>query len=304
MDKVFVATRASQLSLTQTGQLVDRLKEKNSHVSFEIITFKTTGDNVTDRPLSSFRGIGVFVKELQTALLEKRADMAVHSLKDVPTERPDELILAAYPERINPFDVLLTKENLTFEELESGSVVGTSSSRRMVQLKAARRDLKFKDLRGNLDTRIRKLEDGQYDAIIVAAAGMKRLGKEFNKKSLLPNELCLPAVGQGALVIECRKNDELSTIIANSVNDDKTKIEIEAERSFLIGVGGGCSMPIAAHAVVMDEMVTIDGMVGDPDTADIVRSQCNVTIDDHIAGGQDLAKQVLSVCTKKGIHIF
>ena len=302
--QIRVATRGSLLALAQTRQLVDVLKQKNPLVSFEIVTLKTTGDRVTDRPLSSFRGTGVFVKELQNALLENRVDIAVHSLKDVPTEQHKELILAGFPERINPYDLLLTKTYKTFKELSVDSTIGTSSPRRMIQLKEKRADLMFSDLRGNLDTRLKKLERGKYDGIVVAAAGMTRLKKKFNRKHLLPVEICIPAVGQGALAIECLKNDPFACSIAASVNHGNTQIAVESERSFLRGVGGGCSMPIAAYAYVKDNFVNINSMIGDIKTTQIVRYNMCLPIHKHIEGAKECASQILTLCKEKGVSIY
>ncbi len=304
MEKIIrVATRGSQLALTQTRQLINKLQEKNPNVTFKLTTLKTMGDRVTDRPLSSFRGIGVFVKELQAALLDDRADIAIHSLKDVPTVSHEQLLLAGFPKRVCPMDLLLTRNNETFEQLPKDSNIGTSSPRRMVQLKAKRPDLKFSDLRGNLDTRIKKLQDGQYDAIIAAAAGMQRLGKEFDSQALLPIDLCIPAVGQGVLAIECRKDNAFCISIAQSITHDHTKIEAQAERKFLSTLGGGCSMPIAAYAYVNENQLFIDAMVGDPETIEIVKVNHRVKIEDASSAGEELALRALTLCKKKGIVI-
>ncbi|MGD9200513.1 MAG: hydroxymethylbilane synthase [Chitinispirillia bacterium] len=302
--QIRVATRGSLLALSQTRQLVEILKHRNPSVTFEIVSLKTTGDRVTDRPLTNFRGIGVFVKELQNALLENRADIAVHSLKDVPTEQYKELILAGFPERINPCDLLLTKCDKTFRELPAGSTIGTGSPRRMVQLKADNMTLRFSDLRGNLDTRLRKLERGEYDGIVVAAAGMTRLNKKFDAKFLLPVETCIPAVGQGALAVECLKDDSFSRSVAASVNHENTQIAVESERSFLRGVGGGCSMPIAAYAYVKDNFIHINAMVGSINTIQIVRYSTQIPVHKHIEGGKECSSQILALCKKKGVSIY
>ncbi|MDO5577171.1 MAG: hydroxymethylbilane synthase, partial [Fibrobacter sp.] len=183
--KIRIATRGSKLAQAQAMSVVSLLEKVNTDTDYEIVTISTIGDRVTDKPLSTFRGMGVFVKEIQAALLTHEVDIAVHSLKDVPVDRPDELTLTCYLKRENPFDILLTRTGAALHELEKGAVIGTSSARRSLQLRAIRNDLEFRDIRGNLDTRIKKLNEGMYDGIVVAAAGMNRLGREFSKSSLL-----------------------------------------------------------------------------------------------------------------------
>ncbi len=298
-----VVTRGSMLAVTQTNQVVEQLRQLNPGCTFEVVTVQTTGDKVTGRPLSSFRGTGVFVKELQHALLDKKADLAVHSLKDVPVEQPDELMLAAFPERVDVHDVLLSRNGETFADLKEGSMIGTSSPRRFVQLQAARKDLCFSDLRGNLDTRIKKLEQGAYDAIVMAAAGMKRLGINFADHAPLPFDICLPAVGQGSLALECRKDDTETIQIVNSVNHDNTMREVTAERNFLSTLGGGCSMPIAALAKITNGTLQIEGMVGDPDTVRMVRSGLTTEAVQYSSAGQELANRMLALCKKENIEL-
>ena len=296
-----VVTRGSSLAIAQTNQVVALLKRMNSEYNFEIIKVKTTGDRVTDRPLSSFRGTGVFVKELQNTLLNKKAELAVHSLKDIPIQQPDELLLAAFLKRADVRDVLLSQNGETFEKLKEGSLIGTSSPRRLVQLKAARKDLQFSDLRGNLDTRIRKLENHQYDAIILAAAGMKRLNINFPDDAPLTFDICLPAVGQGAVTLECRKDDIESIQIAETVNHRNTMIEVIVERNYLSTLGGGCSMPIAALARVVNDTMFIEAMVGDPETFRIVRSKLTGDVNEYKSAGQKLGRKMLELCDKENI---
>ncbi len=298
-----VVTRGSLLAVTQTNQVVDLLRKLNPKYQFEIITVKTTGDKVTDRPLSSFRGTGVFVKELQNALLDKKAEIAIHSLKDIPVEQPDELILAAFPERADVHDVLLTRNGETFEELKKGAMIGTSSPRRYVQIQFARKDLQFSDLRGNLDTRMNKLENGQYDAIIMAAAGMKRLGWQFPDNALLPFDICLPAVGQGALALECRKDNIKTFQTVIKVNHCNTMREVIAERNFLSTLGGGCSMPIAAFAKIISGTMHIKAMVGDPVTVRIVKSSLRADAIKFNSAGQELGHRMLGLCEEANIKL-
>jgi hydroxymethylbilane synthase len=300
---VRVVTRGSALALAQTTQLVDVLRSRNPDYVFTIQTLATTGDKVTDKPLSQFRGIGVFVKELERALADNEADLAVHSLKDVPVERVSGLTLAAFPPRKEPFDVLLTKDKIRFENLPRGAVIGTSSPRRFVQLKSARPDLAFADLRGNLDTRIRKLEDGAYTGIIAAAAGMARLGKAYPNNGILPFEICLPAAGQGCLAVECRESDEISYMLARTVDHDLTRTEVCAERDFLKAVGGGCQTPIAVYAKVNGDTLTISAMIGDPESVVLLRDALSVPVVDCTSAGTILAQRMAAQCEKNNIRI-
>ena len=299
-----VITRGSKLARTQTNQVVKLLQQANPAYTFEVTTVKTTGDKVTDRPLSSFRGTGVFVKELQKALLSGTADLAVHSLKDIPVEQPTGLHLAAFPARADVHDVLLSRKDEAFDGLPRKALVGTSSPRRFVQLQAARKDLRFSDLRGNLDTRLKKLEDGHYDAIIMAAAGMNRMGMTYPDSGRLSFDTCLPAVGQGALALECRKDDVTTTSIAKSINHQNTLREITAERNFLYTLGGGCSMPIAAYARINGSTLQIDGMVGDPEAVRIARTGLSADADTFKAVGQELGQRMLELCKRKNIEII
>jgi hydroxymethylbilane synthase len=298
-----VATRGSALALAQTRQLVQELERHSPDCSFEIITLTTTGDRVTDRPLSQFRGIGVFVKEIEKALLDGQADLAVHSLKDVPVERVEGLTPAAFPKRNKAADLLLTRTGAQFGELPPGAVIGTSSLRRLVQLRAIRPDLAFKDLRGNLDTRLRKLEEGQYDGIVAAAAGMLRLGRRFSPESMLPFSVCLPAAGQGCLVIECRAADTRSQAIAAKVNDETTRLEVSAERDFLRAIGGGCQTPIAVYAKITGARLAISAAIGDPETGKLARE--TMSFDKNTTGlaGAALADRMLVLCNNLSIRI-
>lgn len=303
MSTIRVVTRGSLLAVTQTGQLVDQLRAANPGVDFETITVTTRGDRVTDRPLSSFRGTGVFVKELQKSLLDGHTDLAVHSLKDVPADEPDGLVLAAYSQRQSPWDLLMTRDGTTLKTLARGAVIGTSSPRRLVQLKAARPDVVFADLRGNLDTRLRKLDEGQYDAIVVAAAGMNRLGKEYPQSSVLDLDVCIPAVGQGALAVECRSNDSRTREIVGRIDDASTAGAVTAERAFMIAVGGGCTMPLAAHGWVEDGRLRLVGMVGDPVGGRLVRAQDTTANPKAEQIGQHLASTIKKLCDSEGISL-
>ena len=297
-----VVTRGSALAFTQTSHLAAMLQERNPGLTFEIITLATTGDRITDRPLSQFRGKGVFVNELEKALLAGDADLAVHSLKDVPVQRVDGLILAAFPLRQNPLDCLITKKRVRLNELPHAAIIGVGSLRRLMQLKAVRPDLIFRDLRGNLDTRLRKLEEGQYDGIVAAAAGMLRLNWHFEENALLPMDLCLPAAGQGCLAIECKETDSEAQRIAATIDDASTRLEICAERDFLAIIGGGCHMPVAVYAKIDNDRLTMRGVIGDLDSGRLVRETVMVAREENHAAGKALAEKMLILCDKNEIR--
>lgn len=296
-----VATRGSPLALAQTRQTVDALAKRTPGIRYEIVILKTTGDRVTDRPLNEFRGTGVFVKELEAALLNGKADLAVHSLKDMPSQMQEGLELAGFPERAKASDLLLTRDGKGLFELEAGGKVGTGSLRRIVQLKKQRSDLGFANLRGNLGTRIRKMEEGQYDAIVVAAAGMIRLGKEYPSKAELPFDFCLPAPGQGILGLECRKSDEVALQAARSINHARTELAAKAERGFMAEMGAGCSAPLAAHAHDVEGTLQLTGMIGDPKTCRIAR--CTVDVNDVGDASMELKWKLLEFCEQERISV-
>ncbi len=256
-----IGSRGSQLALWQARRVQQMLNDRG--VACEIVIIRTTGDKITDVPLAKAGGKGLFTKEIEEALLDGRVDLAVHSLKDLPTELPEGLTLAAVPERETPLDALVGRK---LDELEAGAVVGTSSLRRSAQLKALRRDLVIEDIRGNLDTRLRKLDEGRYQAILLAAAGLKRLGwSERIAELLAPTRMC-PAVGQGALGIETRSTGEAFEIVSR-LDDVQARAAVTAERAALAALGGGCQAPMGAHAVADGEMLRIYAVVADPDGA-------------------------------------
>jgi hydroxymethylbilane synthase len=298
-----VVTRGSALALAQTSQLVRLLEEANEGMRFEMVTISTTGDRVTDRPLSQFRGMGVFVKELRKAILSDDADIAIHSLKDVPVEPAEGLALAGFPKRIAPWDLLLSRDGRKLEELEAGAVIGTSSPRRLVQLKARRPDLVFKDLRGNLDTRLRKLEDGLYDAIIAAAAGMIRLGKNGHSGTILSPEICLPAAGQGSLAIECRASDRQAMKVASTMDDPVSRIEVEAERDLLREIGGGCQTPMGVYAELKNGRLVISAAIGDEESLKILRETFVVPLAELPGAGKRFADTLRDRCASEGIGL-
>ncbi|MBI4699025.1 MAG: hydroxymethylbilane synthase [Nitrospirae bacterium] len=264
-NKVVIATRGSKLALWQANWVKARLGELNPGVEIELLKIKTTGDMILDVPLAKVGGKGLFVKEIEEALIRKEADLAVHSMKDVPTDLPEGLHLASVCKREDPRDAFITKiQNSKFKiqnfmELPRGAKVGTSSLRRSCQLLSIRPDLEIVQLRGNLDTRMRKLDEGQFDAIILAAAGVKRLGLAERITEFLEPGISLPAIGQGAVGIECRTDDEYINDILRPLNHPETSVCVRAERALLKKLEGGCQVPIAAYARLLTEGAMVQG---------------------------------------------
>jgi hydroxymethylbilane synthase len=296
-NNLVIGTRGSKLALTQSGMIKNELELLEPSLAVRIEIIKTSGDASTD-PLSAIGGKGVFTKELEEALLDKRIDVAVHSLKDLPTIIPAGLSIAAICKREDPRDALVVNRKqedspAALLSLSPGVTIGTSSTRRLAQLKHLRPDLLIKDLRGNVDTRLRKLDEGQYNALILACAGLRRLGLESRISAALPAAEMLPAVGQGALGIETRADDE-ATIAAVSKLDHKfTRLACTAERAFLGSLGGGCQLPIAAHAVVREKRIRLDGLVADPQGRRIVRDRISGGLDDAEQIGNELGERLL-----------
>lgn len=272
-SSIVIGSRGSKLALWQAEHIQAQLVSTNSGLDVRIEIIKTTGD-VKQDPLSVIGGKGVFTKELEDALLDGRIDIAVHSLKDLPTILPDALTIAAICEREDPRDALILREPseiTSLLDLKPGSVVGTSSQRRFAQLKAKRPDLQFRELRGNVDTRLRKLDEGQYDALLLACAGIIRLGAQHRIALHIPTSEMIPAVGQGAIGIETRA-DQISMIDTVSIlTHVPTSIACRAERSFLRTLGGGCQFPIAAHGVLHGDELRLDGLVATPNGSSILK---------------------------------
>ena len=245
---VRIATRASQLAVWQSNHVAARLKALNPGVETELVRLTTTGDRILDVPLQAAGGKGLFIKELEVALLEQQADIAVHSMKDVPASFPDGLHLPVMLEREDPRDVLLSTDRHGLDELPPGCRVGTSSLRRKSQLLARRDDLELHDLRGNVPTRINKLDSGAFDAIVLAAAGLRRLGLLDDERGCLEPDIMLPAVGQGAIGIECRTGDPQVEGLIEALNDTYTSLCVEAERAMNATLGGNCHVPVAGYA--------------------------------------------------------
>ncbi|HTG71547.1 MAG TPA: hydroxymethylbilane synthase [Candidatus Udaeobacter sp.] len=280
---IVVGTRQSALALTQTGQVIDELKrisEKHGFdYSFEVKKIVTKGDRILDVTLSKVGGKGLFVKEIEQALVDGVIDLAVHSMKDMPYELPEGLMNGAIPKRVDPRDCLVMRQGSSMDDLPLGARVGTSSLRRSSQLKNARPDLQLESIRGNIDSRIRKLETEGFDAVVLAAAGLTRMGWQDRISSNIPVDVCLPAVGQGALGIECRENDGQIRELLALINDNETELTVRAERSFLGTLNGGCQVPIGAYCVLGEEdegpdgkrQLVMTGMVGSPDGSTILK---------------------------------
>lgn len=290
-----IGSRGSKLALWQAEQARERLLLLNPGIEIKIEIIKTTGD-VKSEPLSVIGGKGVFTKELEEALLDGRIDLAVHSLKDLPTILPEGLSISAICEREDPRDALVMRAGVSGSllDLPEGAVVGTSSQRRLAQLKALRGDVEVKDLRGNVDTRIRKLDEGQYDALILATAGLVRLGLEERISARIPFNEMLPAVGQGAIGIETRRDNHFALEATAKLEHGLTRIACLAERAFLRGLGGGCQLPIAAHAVLEGDLLVLDGLVANPDGSEIVRDRLSGPSDEAEAIGSALAEKLIA----------
>jgi hydroxymethylbilane synthase len=266
-----IGSRASKLAISQAKWVMDRITAHYTDIRVDLITITTKGDRIINRPLSAIGGKGLFVKEIEESLSKGEIDVAVHSLKDVPAELPDTLCLGIFPEREDPHDVMLSKDNIPLEDLPVGSCIGTSSLRRAAQILHYRSDVKIVPLRGNLDTRIRKLESVDIQAIVVAAAGLKRIGLTDKITQRLSFDYMVPAVGQGALGLEFRLDDEKTLHMLQFLDHYATRVAVEAERSFLMELQGGCQIPIAGLARLKDDSLLLDGLVADLDGGTIFR---------------------------------
>jgi hydroxymethylbilane synthase len=291
-----IGTRGSKLALTQANLVTDSLKRKAPGVTAEICVIKTSGDIMQDVSLLKIGGKGVFVKEIEDALLCGTVDLAVHSMKDVPTEIPAGLTFAAIMQREDARDVLVSKNNRKMEFMPRGARIGTGSMRRSAQLMAILPDLAIVPLRGNLETRLKKIETENLHGIILAAAGMKRLGLTEKISQYLPIETMLPAVGQGALGLEIRDSDYALREILAKLNHVPTAAEITAERSFLLHLGGGCLLPIAAFGKLEGERLTLAGLVAAPNGASVIRDKARGAI----AEAEELGKRLAGIIMEKG----
>jgi hydroxymethylbilane synthase len=292
MDRLSVGTRGSPLALRQAELVVERLKALRPGIQVEIIPVRTAGDRLTEVALAEFGGKGLFVKEIEEALLDGRVDLAVHSLKDLPAELPAGLCLAAFPPREDPRDVLVSRLGGGLADLPRSALVGTSSLRRRAQLLSARPDLSIESIRGNVDTRLRKLSDRRFDAIVVAAAGLRRLGLAPDTACPLPPDEFIPAVGQGILALEARAGDGSVLELVRGLDHLETRWQAEAERAFLLHLGGSCYTPLAAHATVHDGGLRLVGMVASPDGREMIRGEVSGACAAAALLGQKLAEDL------------
>jgi hydroxymethylbilane synthase len=296
-ERFIIGSRGSKLALWQAEWVRERLRQLHPLKQISIEVIKTSGDVMKDAPLAVIGGKGVFTKELEEALLTKRIDLAVHSLKDLPTILPEGLMITAITEREDARDALVLREESAMEQpsikhLPENSTVGTSSPRRLSQLKHLRPDLTIKELRGNVDTRLRKLDAGEYDAIVLASAGLRRLGLAHRISAPIEIEEMLPAVGQGALAVETRRDDEETVSILSLLDDSQTRAACTAERALLRALGGGCLLPIAAHAVVQDHHLLLEGLVAATSGETIIRDSLEGAASDAERLGGALAQRL------------
>ncbi|MEE9419346.1 MAG: hydroxymethylbilane synthase, partial [Desulfatiglandaceae bacterium] len=288
-----IGTRGSKLALAQSHWVKEKIEGEHSHIRVELVRIKTTGDKILDSPLSEIGGKGLFVKEIQDALLEKRIHVAVHSMKDVPAELPEPLTISIFPEREDPHDALISKGDQTLDRLPRGSKVGTSSLRRKVQLLYLRPDLELVPLRGNVDTRLRKLESGELQAIILATAGLKRLGLASRITQRISSRQLMPAIGQGALGLEVRRDNTTTIDLIRFLNHGPTEMTVRAERAFLRELEGGCQVPIAAIGRLNNEKLHLEGMVANLDGTRVLKDEIRGEKDEVEEIGIRLARRLI-----------
>ncbi|KEA46665.1 porphobilinogen deaminase [Campylobacter mucosalis] len=295
MKTLKIATRKSLLAMWQSEHIKSKIQKHHSELDVELIGMKTKGDVILDTPLAKIGGKGLFTKELEESMLRRESDIAVHSLKDVPVEFPDGLVLAAICSREDVRDAMISEKYATFDDLPSGAKVGTTSLRRRMQLLMLRPDLKIISLRGNVQTRLRKLKDGEFDAIILAMAGINRLNIKDEVKFIYPfkREQMIPAMGQGALGIEAVNDDEILKAI-NFLNDDSAVIETTIEREFVATLNGGCQAPIGVSAKLIDDEISIQAIVGMPDGSEFLRDSLVVKKAEFGVAGRNLAHQFIA----------
>ncbi|MCX7990755.1 MAG: hydroxymethylbilane synthase [Proteobacteria bacterium] len=297
--KIKIGTRGSQLALWQANHIKSILEKSYPDYTFELVKIKTQGDKILDVALSKVGGKGLFVKELEDALLEKKVDFAVHSMKDVPVILPEGLHLTAITKREDPRDCFLSKNYNSLSDLPESAKVGTSSLRRQCQILSLRKDLQVEVLRGNVETRIRKMTEGVYDAVILAYAGVKRLNLMDYVKEVISEDLSLPAIGQGALGIECRVDDDEVNNLLSILNDDDSAVCVKAERAFLRVLEGGCQVPIGSYGRIIDNKLVLKGLVGTLDGKTIIKETVSGEKTDAEALGESLAEVILSKGGKK-----
>lgn len=296
-QKLVVGTRSSQLALWQADFVIGELAKKYHELVVEKRLMTTKGDKILNAPLAKIGGKGLFTKELETAMLEGEIDIAVHSLKDMPVVVPEGLVITAITQRADPGDAFVSSKYESFQQLPAGAKVGTSSLRRKAQLLHARPDLQIEDLRGNVNTRLRKMEEENFDGIILACAGLKRLGFGDKIRQVLPQTMCLPAVGQGALAIECRQADKETRELLEFLNDRCTGLCTEAERGFLATVEGGCQVPVGVHAVSAEAGIRVEAVIASLDGSTLLRDAQEAEVknaQEARAVGVNLAEKLLA----------
>jgi hydroxymethylbilane synthase len=292
MKKIIkVGTRESDLAVAQSKWVIAAIQSKFPDLEFELVPMKTTGDRMLDQRLAQIGGKGLFIKELEAALINKSIDMAVHSMKDMPVNLPQELFIAAVSKREDPRDALVTADGRTLEQLAENAIIGTSSLRREVQLLQMRPGLQMKNLRGNVLTRLHKLLNNEFDGILLAMAGLKRLGLEDKCVQCFAVTDIIPAVGQGALGIETRKGEDVA-YLHESVHDENAALVVSAERAYLIKLNGSCGIPIGAHAVITGGRMTIYGMLALEDKSVVYRDSVTGNKHDAVALGETLAERI------------
>ena len=296
-QKLVVGTRSSQLALWQADFVIGELAKKYPELVVEKRLMTTKGDKILNAPLAKIGGKGLFTKELETAMLEGEIDIAVHSLKDMPVVVPEGLVITAITQRADPGDAFVSPKYKSFQQLPAGAKVGTSSLRRKAQLLHARPDLQIEDLRGNVNTRLRKMEEENFDGIILACAGLKRLGFGDRIRQVLPQTMCLPAVGQGALAIECRQADKETRELLEFLNDRCTRLCTEAERGFLATVEGGCQVPVGVYAVSAEAGIRVEAVIASLDGSTLLRDALEAEVknaQEARAVGINLAEKLLA----------
>jgi len=294
INPIKIGTRGSKLARWQANWVKSALEKKFPEIPVELIVIKTQGDKILDVPLAKVGGKGLFVKEIEAALLGGGIDMAVHSMKDMPADIPRGLCIGAIPERENPVDVFISRNGAGFRELAAGSVIGTSSLRRGAQLRHARPDIVIRSIRGNLDTRIKKLESEDFDALVLAAAGVKRLNLEHKISEYLDPAIMLPAIGQGALCIETRKNDPTIGPLVASLDHASTRAVVAAERAFLNRLEGGCQVPIAGHGQISGNQLVLTGLVAELDGSRVIKGEKRGRLNSPETIGIHLAEELLA----------
>ena len=298
-----IASRESQLAMWQANYIADRIREKYRDTEVSVLSFKTQGDIILDQPLAEIGGKGLFIKELEHALLNDDADLAVHSMKDVPMDLPEPFEICAISERENPSDAFVSNKYASLDELPQNAVVGTSSLRRQSLIKYTRPDLIIESLRGNLQTRLNKLDSGIYDAIILASAGLIRLNLEKRIKSSLDVNQYTPSVGQGALGIEILKNKSELKEFLDFLNDEQTQIQVEAERKISKTLAGSCTVPMGAHASIKDNLLTIQAFVSSPDGIKMIRAKDSGPCSEHLSLANNVARSLIDQGAKNVLGI-